>query len=293
MHKTTHIFILLLAWFIFAFWGIVSNEVMMPIPLLLAIMTFFGFLTTLLLKQDKFITWNKTAFIISIILMLDLFFLVFSFRYVDFATVITLHYFAPVLVMFFSEIILKEKVNIKDIALSSIGFLGVVLLFVHELRFEGNYLHTLGVILAFLSSITLAGNIIYQRLYMKENQVNYAMAVRQYNAYMLIICLIVIIPIWILLDFDKAIIGLTTSFTMKNIIIAGVAGILIQGVAMILFNSSIRFVQARTIAKISYTEIFWVIASGAVIYNQHLYPLQIIGMAIILLVAYITITYEK
>lgn len=193
--------------------------------------------------------------------------------------------------MFFSETILKEQTNTKDILFSVIGFLGVVLLFIHELRFDGNYLHLLGIISAFLSSVTLACGIMYQRLYMKK-QSNYIMAVRQYNAYMFIICLLGIIPIWVLLNFEENITLLVTSFTLKNIIIATIAGVIIQGIAMILFNSSIRFIQASTIARMSYTEIFWVVILGAVIYNQHLYPLQIVGIAIILLVSYRAIVYE-
>ncbi len=290
----TNIAILLLAWFIFSFWGVVSREVDLPIPFLLIILTFFGCMATLPFKSAKFIVWNKTAFIISIILILDLFLLFFSFRYVDFATVITLHYFAPVLVMLFSGTVLKEKINISDILFSLIGFAGVILLFIHEMQFGGNYLHLLGVIAAFLSSITLAAVIVYQRLYMINNG-DYINAVRQYNLYMFAISLLVIMPLWlgwVLTDFTQNIATLTASLTLKNIIMASAAGVMIQGLAMILFNSSIRFIQAKTVAKISYTEIFWVVILGSVIYNQHLYPLQIIGMAIILLVAYRTIIYE-
>ncbi len=124
------------------------------------------------------------------------------------------------------------------------------------------------------------------------NDGDYINAVRQYNLYMFAISLIVIMPLWLsyaLTDFTQNIATLTASLTLKNIIMASVAGIMIQGLAMILFNSSIRFIQAKTIAKISYTEIFWVTILGLFIYNQHLYFLQIIGMTIILLVAYIGI----
>jgi drug/metabolite transporter (DMT)-like permease len=287
-----HYFALILSWFLFAFWGVISREASLPIPVLLLLTTLFGFIFTLLFRQSKFITWNKTAFIVSIILVFDLLFLLIGFRYVNFTTVITLHYFAPVIVMLFSHYVLNEKTTKHDFIFSIIGFIGVIALFAHELTLEISFLHMLGLISSLLSSVTLAGNILYQRLYMKEEG-NYVMAVRQYNSYMFIIFLCVIFPIWIIYSFEENVLILVQSLTFKNILMAIISGLMIQGVAMILFNSSARFIQAKTIAKMAYTEVLWVVLFGFLIYNENLHVLQIIGMVLVFFVAFGVVKYEK
>jgi drug/metabolite transporter (DMT)-like permease len=150
----------------------------------------------------------------------------------------------------------------------------------------------LGLISSLLSSVTLAGNILYQRLYMKEEG-NYVMAVRQYNSYMFIIFLCVIFPIWIIYSFEENVLILVQSLTFKNILMAIISGLMIQGVAMILFNSSARFIQAKTIAKMAYTEVLWVVLFGFLIYNENLHVLQIIGMVLVFFVAFGVVKYEK
>lgn len=280
-----HYAALLVSWLLFAFWGVISREASLPIPVLLLLTTFFGFVFTLLFKQAQFISWNKTAFIVSIILVFDLLFLLVGFRYVNFTTVITLHYFAPVIVMLFSHYVLNEKTTKHDILWSLVGFLGVVALFAHELTLEISFLHMIGLIASLLSSVTLAGNILYQRLYMKDGG-NYVMAVRQYNSYMFIIFLCIIFPIWLIISFEEHLLILVQSLTLNNIFMAIISGLMIQGGAMILFNSSARFIQAKTIAKMAYTEVLWVVLLGFLIYNEDLHVLQIIGMGLVLLVSF-------
>jgi len=287
-----HYFALILSWFLFAFWGVMSRKTSLPIPALLLLTTFFGFIFTLLFRQPNFISWNRTAFIISVILVFDLLFLLVGFRYVNFTTVITLHYFAPVLVILFSHYVLNEKTTKHDIILSLVGFIGVIALFAHELTLEISFLHILGLTSSLLSSVTLAGNILYQRLYMKKEK-NYVMAVRQYNTYMFIIFLCVILPVWILISYEEHVLILVQSLTLQNILMAIISGLMIQGVAMILFNSSARFIQAKTIAKMAYTEVLWVVLFGFVIFNENLHVLQIIGMVLVFFVAFGVIKYEK
>jgi len=287
-----HYFALILSWFLFAFWGVISREASLPIPVLLLFTTFFGYIFTLLFRQPNFLSWNRTAFIISVILVFDLLFLLVGFRYVNFTTVITLHYFAPVLVILFSHYVLSEKVTKHDLIFSLVGFIGVIALFAHELTLEINSLHILGLTASLLSSVTLAGNILYQRLYMKKEG-NYVMAVRQYNAYMFIIFLCVILPVWILISYEEHILILVQSLTLQNILMATISGLMIQGVAMMLFNSSARFIQAKTIAKMAYTEVLWVVLFGFVIYNENLHVLQIIGMVLVFFVAFGVVKYEK
>ncbi len=288
-----HYILLLSAWFIFALWGIISREVTLPIPILLTIITFFGFVVTFFFKKNiTTFSFNKTAFIVSIFLVLDLLFLFIGFRYINFATVITLHYFAPVIVTLLSPFILDEKISNKDILLSIVGFIGISILFFHELQIEYTINSIIGLISAFLSSFTLAGNILYQRLYMKQQQ-DYVLAVRQYNFYMFIIYLLLIVPIWFISDYTINYEYFSSSLTIKNIILAILAGAFVQGIAMILFNSSARFISAKNIAKLSYTEILWVVLFGFLIYNETLNLIQSIGIFLVLIVNYTGINNEK
>ena len=282
-------FILLLSWLLFASWGLVSREINLPLPILLLIIAFSGFFITLFIKPFGFISWNKTAFIISMFLVFDLLFLFIGFRYVNFATVITLHYFAPIIVIIVSQIIVKEKTNTKDILLSIVGLTGVIVIFFHELSLtHENTAHLIGLIASLMSSLTLAGNILYQRKYMKK-QKNYVLAVRQYNFYMFVLYALVLLPLWYI--FNSTTLDVTT-FTASNILKGVVAGIIIQGIAMIMFNSSARFIKAKTIAIMSYSEIIWVILLGYICYQEKLYFLQVFGMFLILLVAIKSIIYS-
>lgn len=280
-----HYFLLLSAWFIFALWGVIAREIILPIPILLSIVTLFGFITTLFWKKENLVIIEKTAIIVSIILVLDLLFLLFAFRHINFATVITLHYFGPVIVTLLAPYILKEKISRTDIILAIIGFFGVFILFANELTFNNSFDVIMGLIAALLSSFTLAGNILYQRLYMKQQQ-DFIMAVRQYNLFMSLIFIFLITPIWFVFWNTDSYHLLINAITFKNIIALILAGIIVQGIAMILFNSSARFISGKNIAKMSYSEIVWVILFGVIIYNEHLSILQIIGILLILIVNY-------
>jgi drug/metabolite transporter (DMT)-like permease len=110
---------------------------------------------------------------------------------------------------------------------------------------------------------------------------------------MFIIFLCVIFPIWIIYSFEENVLILVQSLTFKNILMAIISGLMIQGVAMILFNSSARFIQAKTIAKMAYTEVLWVVLFGFLIYNENLHVLQIIGMVLVFFVAFGVVKYEK
>ena len=255
----------------------------MPIPILLIIITISAFITLSVFQKSISITFNKISLIVSIILVFDLLLLVYSFKYVNFATVIGLHYFGPIIVTIASPIILKEQIKFNDILFSIIGFIGVIILIIHELSFDfTSNNHKIGVIAALLSAFTLAGNVLYQRLNMKTRE-NYINAVKEYNFKMLIIYLFIILPLWIIFDIDNFSNNLTISLTTFNLLLAIVAGIVIQGIAMILFNSSIRFISASDVAKMSYTEVMWVILLGGIIYKENLYLLQTLGIILILL----------
>ena len=62
------------------------------------------------------------------------------------------------------------------------------------------------------------------------------------------------------------------------------AGMLTQGVAMLMFNSAIRFISSQTVAQMAFTEVLWVVVLGSVVYGESLAFVQIASIVVILLV---------
>lgn len=279
---------ILLSWFLFAFWGVVSRSFDLAIPVLVLLVAISGFLLTLVVSQSKFVLWNSSAFVVSIFLVFDLCLLLIAFRYAQFATVITLHYLGPVLILFLSPYVVNEKPKYADFVLVILGFLGVVILFSHEMQVSNDNTRVIGLTAALLSALTLAGNVLFQRRYMKK-QDDYVMAVRQYNLYMCIESLLILIPLYLILVPDQSLSDIFQSLSLVKVVNVLIAGAIIQGGAMLLFNASARFIPAKTLAKLSYSEVIWVSLFGLLLYEEQLQLFQLIGMTIILLLAYFSI----
>lgn len=276
---------ILFSWLIFALWGVASREINLPIPILLLIVSFFGFLTAYMLKPSKIKLNDRNAIIVSIFLILDLLFLLIAFKNISFATTITIHYFAPIWVALASNLVLRERRQKHDLILSIVGFLGVIVLFYHEIDITNNLSTSIyGLMAAFLSSITLAGNILYQRLYMKDTA-NYIDAVKHYNFYIFMAYFLIIAPIWyIIYGYEDH--TIIQNIDYRHLIYAALAGIFIQGIAMLLFNYSIKYISAIKVSQMAYTEIAWVVLLGYALYDENISYLQSIGMIVILFVAY-------
>lgn len=260
---------------------------------MLIIVTASAFMLLSTLEKSIKVRFHKNAFIVSIILVFDILLLVYAFKYVSFATVIGLHYFGPILVTIFSPFILDEKIKFQDITYAIIGFFGVLILLIHEfsLGFD-NLSHLFGLIAALLSAFTLAGNVLYQRMYMKT-EIRPIQGVKEYNFYMLLIYTFIVLPLWLILNIDNFSQTIENYLTIENIVYAIMAGVFIQALAMVLFNTAAKHILGKDIAKMSYTEVVWVIVFGAVLYNEHLYFLQILGTGLILISTFKAIDNDK
>ncbi len=215
---------------------------------------------------------------------MDLLFLFFALRRISFATTIAIHYSGPIIVSVLAPPILGERFSPRGLLFAIIGAIAVFGLCKVALHGPNDSQAWYGIIFAIASAFTLAGNIIFQRLYMTQ-QSSFGNAVFQYNLYMAIG--------YLLLVFMWPATGHDINFSLKGamtqqLILGFVAGLLTQGLAMILFNSAIRYLDSQTVSRMAFLEVVFTILLGALIYNETVSPMQISSIAVIVVVVYLS-----
>ena len=272
-----------LSMILFGAWGVVAKFVNIPIPLLIFIMT--GTAAIVLLpfgiRHIKGLFKDSYAFLVSLNLTLDLILLTEAYRRVDLAIVISIHYMGPVLAVLIAPWILKEHFKWKFLIFILVALIGGWLVSVPNSIYKIN---ETGLLFAFGSALTLAGNIILQRRYMRRYNADPVVAVFRYNVFL---AGFMLIPA-VLSKFKYPV------FNVAYMWEAAVAGILIQGVAMFLFNYAAKSLTAKVLGIISYTEIFWASIFGLIIFSQSLTLLQIFGMILIIIASILSnLSLEK
>lgn len=264
---------------LFAFWGVVSRSLdLPPIPLLFA-MTIAGALTALLVGMARGVRvlsrWERGTFWVGLNLALDLLFLLTAFRHAKMAIVISLHYLGPLIVIIGAPDPSRRPAMMGRSALALLGLTGVAFLVGPSLlAFRHSTL--IGLAAGMASAFTLAGNIILQRRVMSSSA-RPTVAVFQYNA--VIVAIIAPFAAWFLLH--NAHPGLLLSYQAHALLWAGVSGVLIQGVALLLFNAAAKHLRAHSIALLSYTEVAWAALLGYWLFGQTLDFYQVIGVLIV------------
>ena len=261
-----------LSMILFGAWGVAAKLVNIPVPLLIFIMTATAAIVLLPfnIKHIKGLFKDSHAFLVSVNLTLDLILLTEAYRRVDLAIVVSLHYIGPVIAVLVAPWILKEHFKWKSLIFILVALIGGWLVSVPNSIYKIN---GTGLLLALGSAITLAGNIILQRRYMRRDNAEPAAAVFRYNVFLAGFMLI------------PAALSESTYpvFNVTYMWEAAVAGILIQCVAMFLFNYAAKSLTAKTLGVISYTEIFWASIFGLIIFSQSLTLFQIFGMVLIII----------
>ena len=262
-----------LSMILFGAWGVAAKLVSIPIPLLIFIMTATAAIVLLPfnVKHIKGLFKDSHAFLVSLNLTLDLILLTEAYRRADLAVVVSIHYIGPVLAVLVAPWVLKEHFKWKSLIFILVAFIGGWLVGVPN---SVHKINEAGLLLALGSAVTLAGNIILQRRYMRRDNAEPAAAVFRYNVFLAGFMLI-----------PAALSGLIYPVfnNVAYIWEAAVAGILIQGVAMFLFNYAAKSLTAKILGIISYTEIFWASIFGLIIFSQSLTAFQIFGMALIII----------
>ena len=220
------------------------------------------------------------VFVLSLIMVIDIFLLISGYKYASVGVVTSLHYLGPVIVSILAPAMLKQRYSKRVFYYVLISFMGAVLMcfkFIHNLDTVIIY----GLLFGLASGFSLAGIILFQNGYMKKkkihktnnNLINSAATVFKYNLYMV---LILTIPVMIILP--------NIHIHSYGRIFAW--GVVIQGLAMTLVNYSAINISANYMGLFGYTEIFWSFFYGYTILKQKIDVYEIIGVLILIGASY-------
>lgn len=257
---------------LFGAWGVAARLIHIPSPVLIFIMT--GSAAAVLLpfniKSLKGLLKDYHALLVSLNLALDLVLLTEAYRRVNLAIAVSIHYIGPVIAVLIAPWILRERFHSKFLAFMFIALIGGWFLSGPSLAGKAD---EIGLLLALGSAVTLAGNIVLQRRYMRRDGSNPIEAVFKYNVFLTGFMFV-----------PAVITGIKfPSLTAVRVSESVVSGILIQGIAMLLFNYAAKSLTVKALGIISYTEIFWASIFGLIIFSQLLTFLQIFGMVLIIM----------
>ena len=277
------IFANLFSMFLFGAYALVPHFIHLPPIVITWLFGLSGliFLSPIGLKYNSFKDLiDKNIFIISLIMVMDIFFLISGYKYISVGVVTSLHYLGPVIATLLAPAMLKQKYSKKVFYYVLISFLGAALMcfkFVHN--FDTIIMY--GLLFGIASGFTLAGDILFQNGYMKEKRVrktnndliNAAAAVFKYNLY---IVLILTIPVLFILPHIQ----------IHNYGKVFAWGVIMQGIAMTLVNYSSINLSANYLGLFGYTEIFWSFFYGYTILKQRIDTYEMIGALILIGASY-------
>jgi drug/metabolite transporter (DMT)-like permease len=268
------VFALVVSMALFGCWGVVSVSINLSAPVLLFVMalTVVGFMLCFRVGRIDRTLFNATATLIALNLTIDLVLLVVAYRYIPFGVAISLHYLGPVIVTLMAPFMLKERFRTSSLILIFFALIGAWMV-CKPLFNSNNASFYLGILCATLSAFTLAGNIIFQRKYMRTKTTTPQQAIVNINIWLV---LFLILPA----GFSAF---TSTNLSKISLLEAMGAGLLIQGLALYLFNYAARSLSATELGTISYTEVLWSVVIGLVLFNQQLALTQLIGMIIIVI----------
>ena len=260
---------LLVSQAIFGAWGVVARGIRLNGPVLAFIMAISGYLCSSLFVSHWRLRVPKRSLWVGLNLSLDVLLLIYAYRHLPLAIVITLHYMGPMIVQVVAPLALGERPSHRQMGLALIGFFGGVL--IAEPRFhEGEIL---GMAAALGSAFTLAGNIILQ----KKRMLDVADPLRAVSEYNLVLALFTGTA---MLMGNQA--GELFTRGVTTILYAVFAGILVQGAAMFLFNYSLTRMRGTVVAVVSSSEIVFAALFGLLIYHEMLDIIQIAGMCFVI-----------
>ncbi len=198
-----------------------------------------------------------------------------SYEYTTVSNGTLSYYFAPVIVVFLSPIVLKEKFTLKTGISVICAMFGLYLILntSSSSLIDTNYNHTKGILMG-LSAASLYATVMLLNRYIQVFS-DYKRTFIQ-----LISASFVLLPF--IIYRDKLVIN-----DMKTLILIIVLGIIHTGVAYLLYFSSIKEIKSQTTALLSYIDPVSSIFFSVVFLQEALSINQVIGGSIILISAYI------
>lgn len=196
-----------------------------------------------------------------------------SFKYTTISNATLAYYVSPIIVVFVSPIILKEKYNVKIIISAIFAMLGLFLILNNSTATAQVLDNTKGIIFGLCSACLYATIVILNKY------------VQGFNDYertfiQLFSATIVLLPFVIFrncLEINSA----------KILFLVIFIGIVHTGIAYYLYFSAIKVIKAQTAALLNYIDPIATIIFSSIFLNESLYKEQIIGGSIILISTFI------
>lgn len=199
-----------------------------------------------------------------------------AMKYTTISNATLSYYFAPVFIVVFSSILLKEKITIKNISCILISILGLFMILKSgDNENLNNYNHIKGVMFGLFGAVFYA-IVVVSNKYIK------GLSSLQITLSQLAISAIVLIP----LVFRKGISNFK-GVDVNTWILIIILGIIHTGIAYLLYFPSIKHVKSQTIAIVSYLDPITAIFVSAIFLREPMTGVQFLGGSLILISAYI------
>lgn len=240
-------------------------------------------------KQRKYfkeylIKENKKQIIILILCGISLGFnwvLLFqSYRYTTVSNATIAYYFAPVIVLFLSPIILKEKFTIRNTLSVGSAIIGLIMILSNHLNITSNgYNHGKGIMLALAAAFLYASIIIFNK-YIQEFEDYERTFLQLFTASVVLLPFIIYRNMIMISD-------------IKSLIFILIIGVVHTTIAYCLYFSAIKDINTQSAAILGYIDPVSAIVFSVIFLSELLSILQIIGGGIILISAYVSNKPQK
>lgn len=225
---------------------------------------------------------NKGLLITSgIVLGVEWIFLFEAFKHTSIAIATVVYYLAPIFITIMSHYVLKEKLSMIKIISSIAALIGLIVvsgIFDKSQKDLGN---GIGILFAALAAIAYAGFTMFNKLTKNLDSMDSTMV-------QLGISCLVLIPYTIFA-------GKTTNITFewRSLGFLIILGTMHTGLAFWLFFSSIKETNVQTVAVLSYLDPVTAIIVSAIVLNERLGVVEIVGVFIILGSAIVSELFEN
>lgn len=200
-----------------------------------------------------------------------------AMKYTTISNAILSYYFAPVFIVIFSSILLKEKLSVKNIIYLLGAIFGLFLIMKSgDSQVIGDYDHTKGIIYGLVGAVLYAIVVILNK-YIK------GLSAFQTTLIQLSISAIVLMPIVI----KNSSISFN-SMDMNTWILILIIGVIHTGIAYLLYFSSIKEVSSQSIAILSYLDPIVAIIISFLFLGESMNAIQVLGGVFILSTAYMS-----
>lgn len=269
----------ILSMIIFGTIGLVVRHIPMESSEISLISSGIGFLFLLfifLIKKRKFFSvevfkknWYWIVFS-SIALAGNWIFLYASYQFTSITNATLAYYFAPVLVMIFSIVVLKEEVSLKKIICVLLSLVGLFLIVQSGLSMNVTSRDLFGVLLGFIAAFFYASLMISGKYIKDMEKLELTILQLGFASFFLLI--------YVFLSHGFKLFEIERSSILFLILL----GLINTGVGFWLFFSGMQKMSGQTIAMLSYVDPFVAILISGLILKEQFTLLQVIGGLLLL-----------